>query len=193
MTVTQLDGQNIFTLDNFLSIDECDSFIKRSEQIGYETATLSDGRVYEDTRNNDRVIIDDKPLAHDLFLRAKPYLPEQMEGESITGFNERFRIYRYQDGQRFKPHGDGSYLNPETLEESKLTFMIYLNESMVGGSTNFYSSISEALSNQPNLEVKPVTGLALVFVHPLWHEGASVEDGRKYVLRTDVMYNTKSL
>jgi hypothetical protein len=30
--------------------------------------------------------------------------------------------------------------------------------------------------------------MALVFVHEQLHEGAAVESGRKYVLRTDVMY-----
>jgi hypothetical protein len=30
--------------------------------------------------------------------------------------------------------------------------------------------------------------MALVFVHQQLHEGASVGTGRKYVLRTDVMY-----
>jgi len=30
--------------------------------------------------------------------------------------------------------------------------------------------------------------MALVFVHQQLHEGASVLNGRKYVLRTDVMY-----
>jgi len=28
----------------------------------------------------------------------------------------------------------------------------------------------------------------LVFLHSIWHEGAVVESGEKYVLRTDVMY-----
>jgi hypothetical protein len=47
-----------------------DAFVKRSEQVGYETATLADGQVYSDMRNNDRVIIDEQALAHTLFLRA---------------------------------------------------------------------------------------------------------------------------
>jgi hypothetical protein len=36
--------------------------------------------------------------------------------------------------------------------------------------------------------VRPVRGTALVFRHRLLHEGAPVLTGRKYVLRTDVMY-----
>jgi hypothetical protein len=36
--------------------------------------------------------------------------------------------------------------------------------------------------------VKPKPGMTLVFQHELWHEGAPVTRGRKYVLRTDVLY-----
>jgi len=39
-----------------------------------------------------------------------------------------------------------------------------------------------------SMEVVPRTGMALVFYHKMLHEGAVVLKGRKYVLRTDVMY-----
>ena len=61
--------------------------------------------------------------------------------------------------------------------------MIYLNEDFDGGETNFYF-----LSQEPVLSVRPVRGQALVFAHWKLHEGAEVLRGRKYVLRTDVMY-----
>ena len=56
--------------------------------------------------------------------------------------------------------------------------MIYLNEGFEGGETVF----------QRFLGVKPACGKALVFFHRQLHEGAPVVSGRKYVLRTDVMY-----
>jgi hypothetical protein len=34
------------------------------------------------------------------------------------------------------------------------------------------------------------TGKALFFEHDVRHQGAPVERGRRYVLRTDVMYRT---
>ena len=36
--------------------------------------------------------------------------------------------------------------------------------------------------------VQPKVGMALVFEHAILHEGVAVEEGTKYVLRTDVMY-----
>jgi hypothetical protein len=38
------------------------------------------------------------------------------------------------------------------------------------------------------LRVTPKTGMALLFHHPISHRGDPVIAGRKYVLRTDVMY-----
>jgi prolyl 4-hydroxylase len=38
------------------------------------------------------------------------------------------------------------------------------------------------------LKVRPELGKALVFYHPQLHEGMPVVKGRKYVLRTDVMF-----
>lgn len=61
--------------------------------------------------------------------------------------------------------------------------MIYLNEGFEGGETNFYSD-----GNRFRFGVRPRTGSALLFVHNLFHEGARVVSGRKYVMRSDVMY-----
>jgi hypothetical protein len=36
--------------------------------------------------------------------------------------------------------------------------------------------------------ITPAKGMALLFHHPILHRGDSVVRGRKYVLRTDVMY-----
>jgi hypothetical protein len=48
------------------------------------------------------------------------------------------------------------------------------------------------LQQRPYLSVKPKEGMALAFLHSIWHEGAVVHSGQKYVLRTDVMYKPVS-
>src|SRR5262249_47622310 len=123
---------------------------------------------------------DDTELAAWLFERARPLLPAEWYGWELAGLNERLRFYRYDPGQRFAPHYDGYYERPDG-ERSHLTFMVYLNEDFEGGTTRF-KQYGEPLT------VRPRTGLALVFYHHQLHEGAAVERGRKYVLRTDVMY-----
>ncbi len=67
-----------------------------------------------------------------------------------------------------------------------MTFIVYLNEGFEGGETSFEH-------NGGQLNVIPKTGMALVFVHHRCHTGAEVVSGRKYVLRSDVMYRLKSV
>jgi prolyl 4-hydroxylase len=187
MRKQELDGDRIFVLHDFLSGGECSSLIQRSEGLGYEPAPLGDV-VTPEVRNNERVIIDDAVLAADLFLRARPFLPAVIDDEIPAGFNERFRFYRYGPGHRFKPHPDGAYFRLEPCEESLLTFMVYLNDQVEGGETKFYAGLENVTCDLPSRYVRPKTGMALVFDHGIWHEGTVVRSGRKYVIRTDVMY-----
>ena len=55
--------------------------------------------------------------------------------------------------------------------------MVYLNEGFEGGETVF-----------EGVSITPTLGMAPVFEHKLRHEGAAVTSGRKYVLRSDVMF-----
>jgi hypothetical protein len=182
-----LDPDKVLVIHDFLSAEECSALIQRSECLRYEPGTVADV-VIEDVRNNDRVIVDDVSLASSLFRRAEPSLPAVVDGHGLVGFNERWRFYRYGPGQTFKPHRDGSYMRIKTWEESQMTFMIYLNDGMTGGETRFFSDMEQAFRQCPYLTVQPGTGMALAFLHSIWHEGAVVHSGQKYVLRTDVMY-----
>jgi hypothetical protein len=40
--------------------------------------------------------------------------------------------------------------------------------------------------------LEPNEGMALAFMHSIWHEGAVVRSVKKYVLRTDVMFKQVS-
>ncbi|MBW4677032.1 MAG: hypothetical protein KME52_24380 [Desmonostoc geniculatum HA4340-LM1] len=62
-----------------------------------------------------------------------------------------------------------------------------MTEGFEGGETRFY--LPRYYEDLSNLAVIPVTGMALCFVHELVHEGAAIIQGRKYVLRSDVMYS----
>ncbi len=118
-----------------------------------------------------------------MWRRAAAFVPQRREGWSACGLHERFRFYRYGAAEKFGAHYDGA-VNRGESEVSKLTFMIYLCDVDEGGSTNFYGP---GLVTQH--EVRPARGRALVFDHGRLHEGAPVLSGRKYVLRTDVMYS----
>jgi len=183
MEVDFLDGPKLFVIRGFLTPEKCHGFVERSERLGYGDApiTTSVGFVMrKDIRDNSRVIVDDLDLAADWWHRAKSLLIEDWFGWKLVGLNERFRFYRYDIGQRFAPHTDGYFERPNG-ERSHFTFMVYLNDGFKGGATAFHQS-------RPSLLITPERGMALVFYHRQLHEGMPVVQGRKYVLRTDVMY-----
>ncbi len=176
-----LDGETIFAIREFLGPEECDQLIALSESIGYQAAGLGDEVVLQ-LRNNGRAFLEDRDLAAKLWHKARPFLSARREGWEACGLHERFRFYRYEAAEMFAPHYDGCVSRGED-EVSQLTFMIYLNGECEGGETRFYQRNAVL-----RFEVAPERGKALIFEHAQMHEGAPVVAGRKYVLRTDVMY-----
>jgi hypothetical protein len=175
--------EDIFVVPNFLTKEECEQQIAKCEAVGFADAPIngpSGPVISKGMRNNERVIIDDYSTANDLFTRIKEHLPESCS--KASGINERFRYYRYEPGQFFDWHFDGSY------KTSRLTFMIYLNDDFTGGTTDFNFAIN-SWSSLPIVQAKPEKGMALVFVHNVLHRGAPVLTGRKYVMRSDIMFN----
>jgi hypothetical protein len=185
------DRDDLFVVHDFLSPAECEHFIARSEAAGFGDAPINQlggPAVRKDVRNNDRVMIDDPALAAEWWERARPFVPEARGQWRASGLNERFRFYRYQPGQRFHWHFDGRY-ERSPLEESALTFMVYLNEGFGGGATEFDLDPRGGTVEPASLtRVIPRAGMLLVFTHGVLHQGAMVTAGTKYVARSDVMY-----
>lgn len=172
----------VITVDPVLSEAECAALISRIEAAGPTAApiTTSAGFVMRpDLRNNTRVMFDDPALAALLYERVAAHVPAQLEGDwQLCGANERLRCYRYEPGQYFAPHFDGAFTR-DPRERSLLTFMVYLNACEAGGHTGLLDL---------ELEIAPKPGLALLFNHHLLHEGARVQRGIKYAVRSDLMY-----
>lgn len=169
---------SIWTIDGFLSEKECKSLILLSENKGYEEARINVGGVqsmFKNIRNNLRLLHEDKTLAATYWQRLKPFCPD-FDSSSPIGLNELFRFYKYTPKQRFKKHRDGSFKRND-MEQSQITFLLYLNDDYQGGETWF-----------EEVTIVPKTGTALCFYHELWHEGCAVTEGIKYALRSDVMY-----
>ncbi len=170
----------VWVIPDLVPAEACAALIARIDALGPEVAPISTARgpvMDTRTRNNERVMFDDPALADELVRAARTALPARVAGDELCGGNERFRGYRYQPGQRFASHYDGAFVRGPT-ERSQLTFIVYLNDDFEGGHTDFDLGVS----------VAPAAGSALVFQHHLRHEGCPVTAGRKYVLRTDIMY-----
>ncbi len=173
-------SDSILLVERALSPGEAAGMVRDAERRGFRVApiTVGPGRfmMRPDIRNNLRVMWDDEPLAARLWERVRSSLPARTGRWRALGLNERFRVYRYEVGQRFAWHRDGAFQR-NAEEQSFYSLLFYLNEGFAGGATEFADRASA-----------PRTGLALAFLHPLRHQGAEVTSGVKYVLRTDVMF-----
>lgn len=170
----------IFLIQDFLTKKECNHFIEKGKEEKFKKAKVNvHGKqvMIQSVRNNERVMFKDEELANTLWEKLKPFMPETFGKYKVKEVNELFRIYKYTKGQRFKMHRDGSFQRNDK-ECSFFSFLIYLNQDFEGGETYF----------ERGNKITPRQGNALLFHHPLRHEGKAIISGTKYVLRTDVMY-----
>ena len=93
-----------------------------------------------------------------------------------------FRISEYSLGQHFAMHRDNGFVFSDDFR-SIFTVVMYLNEDFQGGETEF-----EVSSERESVKVRPAAGMAAVFNHDLRHQGLPAYSGKKYVLRTDIMF-----
>ena len=98
MIKEDLGPGKVLVINEFLPVEECTALIQRSEGLTYERGTVADV-VMEDVRNNERVLLEDVTLAADLFRRAEAFVPAEIDGHRLVGFNERWRFYRYAPGR----------------------------------------------------------------------------------------------
>ncbi len=172
-------------VEEALPAELCRALVARIEAESPSVAPIMvRGRPVMNTsiRNNERVIFDDAPLAAELFERTHEAIPQSLHGALAVGYNERFRGYRYRDGQRFAPHFDGAYFRPDrdgVREGSQLSALFYVSDGFSGGQTDLIDY---------QLRIVPTLGSLLLFEHAMLHEGCAVTSGTKYVLRTDAMY-----
>ncbi|MEP3482406.1 MAG: 2OG-Fe(II) oxygenase [Fuerstiella sp.] len=182
---------DVFTVAGVFTAAECSSLFDRAETIGFDPASVrthSGPKMMVNIRNNDRVHLDDPELAALMWSRISHVLP-LIDKQKAVGVDSHLRFYRYEPGQEFKRHKDGSVTNDDG-QVSKLSYLIYLNGDFDGGSTTFRSYEGKGESRR-KIEhvVRPVAGSALLFRHERWHEGSALISGCKYLLRSDVFYS----
>ncbi len=181
---------DVFTVSGILTVFECEALIERAESIGFAAASVrthSGPKMKTNIRNNDRVNFDNAKLANLMWSRVSSVLP-MLDSLRPVSVDQRLRFYRYEPGQEFKRHKDGSVTNAHG-HVSKLSYLIYLNSDFTGGATTFRDYVGSGESRRKIEHViTPETGSALLFRHERWHEGTGLTSGRKYVLRSDVFY-----
>lgn len=176
------------TITTVLSYQECDEIIRIAEAHGFVAASIytdATGREhFSETRKSSRCVIDSPEFARRLWTRIEKHIPFVWKGAKCVGLNERLRILRYDPGDEFKPHSDGAYMAPDGAC-SKLTVLLYLNAGYRGGFTHFMDRDGEWIA------VEPHVGSMAVQDQSLLHGVPPLLEGRKYAIRTEVMYMPK--
>lgn len=189
--------QLAFVIENVLSPEECAQWIEDTENLGYEPALVNVGNgrqsLISDVRKSSRYIVDDEERAKELWERVKGFLPPDLRfgGFVPRELNERLRFLRYDPGDYFVSHFDGSYRHPsghpKAGDRSYLTLQLYLNEGFEGGTTRLFADSRET----DYFDVVPKTGSVFIFEHVMNHAGELLIQGRKYTVRTDIMFTNR--
>ena len=201
-----------FQLLNVLSKAECKRLIDISEQLEF----LPDAAVSlpRSIRHNDSLtwVVDEKTDGT-IWQRVAHLMDDRQGvfgGSKALGINARFRFYRYNQDDFFKPHTDGSWPGSRIIDNelianafpdrfSQMTFLILLSEDFQGGATRFLVNASEptkpAKADDPvaNVDVRTPAGSVLCFphgMHPLQciHSSVAITKGVKYIIRSDVLF-----
>ena len=191
-------------IDGFLTAAECAKLIDLATARGYEstdeTIQLGGRRGRKNKKSviniSGRCVIDSQRFADKLWARlavsasmqpVKALLKQSNPGWTPIGLNSVFRFLRYGPGDFFRPHRDSHFV-PEVNDArhgrvtSFQSLLLYLDAPDKGGESYF------PLPGVGRAKVSPRPGRALVFDHGLMHGGASLEEGAKHLIRTDIIY-----
>lgn len=157
----------------------------------------------------------EKELADILYERISPFLETDREyNDSVytdwdghskwepIGINPLFRCIRYTDKGLLVPHYDGSYVESDDVR-SLTTVVLYLEGNKICGATRFLKeeqlekplndwnrsdwtrlATEEEITNK----IYGEPGDAVLFDHWILHDSEPMLEGRKTIIRTDVMY-----
>ena len=234
VNLPEYEGLYAVLLDDVLTPSECQTLLHAAEGSatttgnGWERALVNVGggaqMMIEDQRNCGRIIWDSCEVVAKVWQRIAdvPEVQEIVRLHNVpkifgngptkrnevwkfTRPNERMRFLKYEGGEYFRPHCDGSYETPGGEERSYFTLHVYLSDAevvttkeliprfrkgqksskiLVGGATTFHS-----YDMKRRYDVLPKAGRVLLFQHrDLIHSGDDVVRGVKYTMRTDLMY-----
>ncbi|KAI1339217.1 oxidoreductase domain-containing protein [Xylariaceae sp. FL0016] len=134
-----------------------------------------------------------------------PY--KRKEVWKLSRANDYLRFLKYEGGGYFRPHCDADYATEDGREKAYFTLHIYLNDAgefaasslpslsisassssvvscLIGGATTFHG-----MDMKRRFDVVPKAGRILLFQHrDLMHSGDDVVQGKKFTIRTDLMY-----
>jgi prolyl 4-hydroxylase len=179
----------VFTIENFLTLAECQEIIRLGVDKGLTLSTLHSGptaRATNDTStrssSNTWLTRDTSSLTEDIYQRASqltnidPELFQKFHETSAQYHSvaESMQIVRYRKGEEYTPHHDFVFpsINDRFQGTRFATLLIYLNTVEEGGETRFPRAVNNY--NSDGLEIAPRAGTAVLFYNML--EDGNVDD-----------------
>lgn len=120
----------------------------------------------------------------------------------FKGINPMVRLMEYENNDYLVPHYDDSFYESD-IQRSLFTLVIIIQNKCEGGATRFLKDIQDLLpfenrifndwtteANESDIKysIKPNAGNALLFPHRKLHDGERVSNGKKIILRTELMF-----
>ncbi|MEM7207532.1 MAG: 2OG-Fe(II) oxygenase [Pseudomonadota bacterium] len=200
------DVPGAFQLFDVLSDDECDQFVSITETMGYHAD--SPVSLPHSIRHNCNVNwVVSESVDGPIWRRCASHVTERMGSAGALGINARFRFYRYEKGDFFRPHTDGAWpgsrvINGQLVQDaygdraSLMTFLLFLSDGYEGGRTLFFVPQKNGIGieRQPlEVAVETPKGAALCFPHGAHpqhcvHAGEEIKSGNKYIMRSDILF-----
>ena len=201
-----------FQILDVLHPEEIKQILDKANKLGFtEDAAVSLPRKVRHNRNLN--LIADTETLDLIWNRCRDLFFDQyhhFSGKKPLGINGRFRFYRYDEGDFFNMHIDGSWpgsqvANGQLVDDafgdrwSMYTFLIFLSDDFSGGETQFMINRDDhtkpaRYQNDANIvSVRTPSGGVLCFPHGTHpshclHGSAPILSGTKYIIRTDVLF-----
>tara|TARA_B110000467_G_C18227131_1_gene426516 strand:+ start:173 stop:940 length:768 start_codon:yes stop_codon:yes gene_type:complete len=201
-----------FQLHKVLSKEECQNLIQATEALGYtDDAAVSLPRSVR--HNNNLTWVADDTTTDLLWQRCEESFTDEHNlffGNKPLGLNGRFRFYKYQQGDFFSTHTDGSWPGSRIVDRelianafddrwSMYTFLIFLTDDYEGGHTQFRVNSehpelpARGRESSETVNIRTPAGSVLCFphgTHPLHclHGSEIITAGTKYIIRSDVLF-----
>jgi prolyl 4-hydroxylase len=175
----------VFSIDGFLSHEECDALIDLARAQGLEPSTLQAGRNTQQSRDrstrsssNTWLTRDAANVTEAIYRRAarvlrmdesllqKPLIGDHYH-EHEHSLAESLQVVRYQQDEEYKAHHDFTY--PPAFRRHQptrfATVLFYLNDDFEGGQTVFPRAVNAQYHE--GITVEPHKGKAVLFYNML--------------------------
>jgi prolyl 4-hydroxylase len=175
----------VFTIENFLTVNECQEVIRMGLDQGLTESTLHASPLAKQNRDtstrsssNAWLSRESSSLIEKIYDKAaeltkiEPNLFQNFRESSAKyhSIAESLQVVRYKKGEEYTPHHD--FISPSINNRHQpsrfATLLIYLNDVEEGGETRFPRALNS--NNAEGLEITPKIGSAVLFY-------SSLEDG----------------